>query len=307
MGELGQTMISGAFVMFFNKDLFDEFYKGEINLYEVVNSGEWILDKMTALCEGVYTDKNGNGIVDDGDTVGHFFTDTLTLGADSFFGACKIDYIKKADDGTYVYNANGERMVEFTERMHKLLFEGNNTLRTPNNNEQIMDTMLNRSTIFTTWMLSGINYLRDMEDNFGILPMPKLNEAQEIYTVYTHDGSSTFSIPTTEQNPEAVSAFLEAMSAESYRVVTPAYFETAVKSKYSRDSETSQMLDIIVSGVYLDFSYIFGQNIGRPIDVIRTMLGDSTSCENAMSRIKSAERPTMLLTERLINEYQKMK
>lgn len=307
MGELGQTMISGAFVMFFNKDLFDEFYKGDINLYEVVNSGEWTLDKMTSLCEGVYTDKNGNGVVDDGDIVGHFFTNTLTLGADSFSGASKLDYIKKGDDGTYIYNANSERMVEFTERMHKLLFEGNNTLRTPNNDEHIMDTMLNRSTIFTTWMLSGIDYLRDMEDNFGILPMPKLNEEQEKYTAYTHDGSSAFTIPTTEKNPDMISAFLEAMSAESYRVVTPAYFETAVKSKYSRDSETSQMLDLVVSGIYLDFGYIFGHDIGRPIDVMRNMLADSTSCENAMSKIKAGERPTMLMTERLLKEYEKIK
>lgn len=306
MGELGQTMISGSFVMFFNKDLFDQFYNGEINLYDVVNSGEWTLEKMTTLCDGVYTDTNGNGIVDEGDVAGHFFTDTLTLGADSFFGACKIDYIKKNEDGTYSYNAGSERMVEFNERMHKLLFEGTYTLRLPNNNEQIMDTMLNRQTIFTTWMLSGIDLLRDMEDNFGILPMPKLNEEQDSYAVYTHDGSSTFSIPTTEKDPDSIAAFLEAMSAESYRVVTPAYFETAIKSKYSRDSESSQMLDIIVSNSYLDFGYIFGGNVGRPIDTIRNMLGDSTTCENTMSKIKAGERPTMLLTERLVEKYQEM-
>ena len=72
----------------------------------------------------------------------------------------------------------------------------------------------------------------------------------------------------------------------SDRTVTPAYFETAIKSKYSRDSETSQMLDLIVSGVYLDYSYIYGQSLGAPIDVIRGILVDATSCENSQSKLK---------------------
>lgn len=304
MGELSQTMISGTFAMFFNKTLFDEYYNGSENLYDIVGEGEWTLDRMTALCEPLYTDNNGDGIANEGDTFGHFFTDTKTLGADSFFGASKVDYLARTEDGSFVFNGTSERMVEFTEKMHKLLFENNNTLRTPNNNEQIMDTMMKHETVFTTWMLSGIDYLRDMEDDFGIIPMPKLNEAQETYTSYIHDGSSSFTIPVTEKNPNTVAAFLEAMSAESYRVVTPAYFETALKSKYSRDSETSQMLDLIVSGVYLDYAYIYGQSLGKPIDVIRGILADATSCENAQSKLKGLEKATIKMADKIVEKYQ---
>ena len=304
MGELSQTMISDTFSMFFNKTLYNEYYNGTENLYDIVNEGEWTLDKMAALCEPIYTDTNGDGIANEGDTFGHFFTDTKTLGADSFFGAAKIDYLEKTDDGTYIYNGTSDRMVEFTEKMHKLLFENNNTLRTPNNNDQIMDTMKNHETVFTTWMLSGIDYLRDMNDDFGIIPMPKLNEAQENYTSYIHDGSSAFTIPVTAQNTEVTAAYLEAMSAESYRLVTPAYFETAIKAKYSRDSETSQMLDLIVSGVYLDYSYIYGQSLSTPIDTIRGILADATSCENAQSKLKSFEKATLKGFDRILKNYQ---
>jgi len=306
MGELSQTMISGAFCMFFNKDLLAEHYS-DINLYETVNSGKWTIEKMTEICEGMYSDTNGNGIADEGDTFGHFFTDTKTLGADSFFGASKIDLLYPSEDGSFEYNGTGERMVEFSERMHKLLFEDNNTIRLPYNNEKIMETMLNRQTVFTTWMLTGINYLREMEDNFGIIPMPKLNETQESYTAYTHDGSSTFSIPTTNKNTAATAAFLEAMSAETYRTVTPAYFETAIKSKYSRDSETSQMLDTIISGIYLDYSYIFGQSIGTPIDTVRGMLGDSSACEKSISTFTTLKKSTVKMMDRLVKKYQEMK
>lgn len=304
MGELSQTMISGTFSMFFNKTLFDEYYNGSENLYDIVNEGEWTLDRMATLCEPLYTDTNGDGAANEGDTFGHFFTDTKTLGADSFFGAAQIEYLAKTDDGTYIFNGTSERMVEFAEKMHKLLFQNNNTLRTPNNNEQIMDIMKNHQAVFTTWMLGGIDYLRDMEDAFGIIPMPKLNEAQEIYTSYIHDGSSAFTIPVTAQNTDITAVYLEAMSAESFRTVTPAYFETAIKSKYSRDSETSQMLDLIVSGVYLDYSYIYGQSLGAPIDVIRGILADATSCENSQSKLKGLEKATLKMFDKVVDKYQ---
>ncbi len=307
MGELGQTMISGAFVMFFNKTMFDTFYNGEVNLYQVVNEGEWTIDKMISLCEPVYQDANGNGQADEGDIFGHYFTNTQTLGADSFFGASKLEYLKKGDDGVYFYNAASERMITFTEKMHRLLFEDNNTLRLPYNNDEIMDTMKADQTIFVTWMLSGVDLLRDMESDFGIIPMPKLDNLQDQYAEYVHDSSTSFSIPVTEDNPDMVAAFLEAMSAESFRVVTPAYFETALKSKYSRDSETSQMLDLIVEGIYLDLAYIYGANLNSPIGVIRNLLASATACENATSTLTKSEKATMKAVEKLIEKYEKIK
>ena len=306
MGDLGQTMISGAFVMFFNKSLLDEYFNGEINLYETVNEGKWTLDEMTSICSQVYTDTNGNGEADEEDVFGHFFTDTKTLGADSFYGAAKLGFFEKNDEGKYVYKRADARTIEFTEKMHKLLFEDNNTIRTPNNDDTIMDMMLDRHTVFTTWMLSGINYLRDMEDSFGIIPMPKLDEEQDIYTAYTHDGSYAFTIPVTEQNPDMVAAFLEAMSAESYRTVTPAYFETAIKSKYSRDSETAQMLDLVVSGIYLDFSYIFGQSLSVSIDMARTLLSSSTNCENAASTLEKSTKSANKAADKVIDKFAKL-
>ena len=307
MGEVGQTMISGAFVMFFNRTMFDTFYNGDVNLYQVVNEGEWTIDKMISLCEPVYQDLNGDGEANEGDIFGHYFTNTDTLGADAFYGAARIDYLKKNDDGTWTFNAVCDRMITFTEKMHKLLFEGTNTLRLPYNNDDIMNTMKADQTIFVTWMLSGIDLLRDMESDFGILPMPKLDTAQEKYAEYVHDASSSFSIPVTEDDPAMAAAFLEAMSAESFRVVTPAYFETALKAKYSRDSETSQMLDIIVDGIYLDLGYIFGGSLNAPIGKIRSVLASATSCENAASSLAKNEKATMKALEKLLQKYEDIK
>ncbi|MGM9625354.1 MAG: hypothetical protein ACI3XM_06560 [Eubacteriales bacterium] len=306
MGELSQTMISGAFCMFFNKDMFREFYADEPSLYDTVKAGEWTLDKMIAYCTPLYADLNGNGQADEGDRYGHYFTDTKTLSSDSFLGGCKINLIEKQADGTYVYNGTSERAVTFFEKMETLLFENNNTCRLPYNNETIMKTMIDEQTMFTTWMLTGVNYLRDMEKDYGIIPMPKLDERQDQYTAFCHDGSSAFCIPVTQDTPDTVAAFLEAMSAETYRVVTPAYFETALKGKYSRDNETSQMLDLIVSGIYLDIAYIYGQNLNTPIDAIRGILGSSSTCSKALSTMASKEKSILKNMESIIKKYEQI-
>ena len=99
-------------------------------------------------------------------------------------------------------------------------------------------------------------------------------------------------------------ALLEALSAESYRTVTPAYFETALKGKYSRDSETGHMLDIIVSGVYLDLTYIYGQNLGTPIDTMRGILGGQSACEKAASTMAKKESSILKSMDKIITAYE---
>ena len=89
--------------------------------------------------------------------------------------------------------------------------------------------------------------------------------------------------------------------------MTPAYFETALKAKYSRDSETSQMLDIIVDGIYLDLSYIYGGSVNAPIGKIRGILASDRNCENAVSSLAKQEKATMKSLEKLLQKYEDIK
>ena len=303
MGELSQTMISGTFSMFFNKTMFKEYYPDDPTLYETVNAGQWTLEKLISYCTPLYKDLNGNGQADENDQYGHFFTNTLTLAADSFTGGANISLMVKEADGVFVFGGINDRAAKFYTLMDTLLFENNNTCRTPDNNEDVFNTMKNGQTMFTTWMLTGVNYLRNMDDDYGIIPMPKLDEAQDGYTSYCHDASSAFGIPATENDPNTAAALLEAMSAETYRIVTPAYFETALKGKYSRDSETSQMLDLIVEGVYLDVGYIFGSSLGSPINRMRTIFSSSTQCEKAISTMTKGEKSYLNNMAKIIDKY----
>ncbi|MBQ7299431.1 MAG: hypothetical protein IJW77_06280 [Clostridia bacterium] len=47
------------------------------------------------------------------------------------------------------------------------------------------------------------------------------------------------------------------MSYYSYKEVIPAYFEIALKEKYSRDEMVKQMLDIVRDGAQVNFTFAF--------------------------------------------------
>ena len=85
---------------------------------------------------------------------------------------------------------------------------------------------------------------------------------------------------------------MEALAASNYKSVLPAYFETALKMKYSRDEDSARMFDLIHSVMTLDFGYIYNNAIGTPLSVVSTGFKN----ENMASSAVAANR------ERLNNE-----
>ena len=89
--------------------------------------------------------------------------------------------------------------------------------------------------------------MREMEDNYGILPYPTLSEGDE-YVSFIQSSSTNVSCPYTigQDRFDRACAVLEAQAAESYRTVTEKFYEYALKSKYVRDDDDSpRMIDLI--------------------------------------------------------------
>ena len=85
----------------------------------------------------------------------------------------------------------------------------------------------------------------EMQDDYGIIPMPKLDEAQENYispvAVYTF----FMMIPMTNDSLDETAQLLDAMAYLSYKNVVPAYYDITLTVKNIRDDETVDMLNII--------------------------------------------------------------
>lgn len=102
----------------------------------------------------------------------------------------------------------------------------------------------------------NVEKLRDMSTDFGIIPYPKWNEDQKNYGTTVKDGASVFLVPKTVPSTEFVGIITEALAAESYKSVVPAYYDVVLKTKASRDEESSEMIDLIRDNIVVDFGYI---------------------------------------------------
>jgi hypothetical protein len=102
-----------------------------------------------------------------------------------------------------------------------------------------------------------INNLRNMDTDFGIIPYPKFDEAQEKYGHYVDGHATLMAVPITVSNPEKDGVIIEALSYDSYKNLLPIYYDTIITTKFTRDEESAAMLDIIYNSRVFDFAYVY--------------------------------------------------
>ncbi len=282
----GSACLSGtmrAVVTFFNSTKAATSFKG-VNLYQVVKDGKWTMDKLYELCDAAYVDTNGDGKRDNGDFYGLAMMQQATP-MDAFIAAFDLSITTRNKDGIPELSLYSERTVNAIDALKKLLNENKGVITLPYNpssataaNELCLGKFKDSTAIFTFTNLYFTDELRDFADDYGILPMPKYDEAQAGYYTLPHNAFSLLAIPIDTKNADAADAAMEALCEQSWRTVMPAYFETAMKSKYLRDQESAQMFDLIMDGVHINFGSAYQKHcIGAIGELIRNLSLDFAS------------------------------
>jgi len=122
-------------------------------------------------------------------------------------------------------------------------------------------------------------YLRDMEDDYGILPMPKYNEQQESYHSFLNAWNSSFIGVPLHADVDKAGFVMEAMAYASYEMVRPSIYEIALKTKVTRDSESARAIDIIIESSYMDLNGIY--NFGNSTEIVRRAIFEKTPLVSA--------------------------
>lgn len=104
--------------------------------------------------------------------------------------------------------------------------------------------------------------VRAMENDYYIIPTPKFNEAQVNYISLNMGQPAQYGVPNTAVNVDAISATLEAMAAESSRILRPAYYNVHIGEKIVRDADSREMIDLIIDSINVDFGYCYAGAIG---------------------------------------------
>ena len=107
-------------------------------------------------------------------------------------------------------------------------------------------------TLFTIKSLVDIPKVRaNMEEDFGIVPVPKYDTDQTKY-VNSCDGGDVACLINTvpDEELENIGIIMEAWSYSSHQSLIPLYKEELIKSRYASDFESYEILDIVFDGAY---------------------------------------------------------
>ena len=237
--------------IYFNKKLAADYSVGSI--YDHVYNNTWTMDKLAELGKMASEDLNGDSKYDDNDRYGLIAGDEAVT---AFLYSAGGRFISKDDEGYPVlsfaneYNYTAIQYYLETIMYDEQLTKNNSFVANAKSGTKMFEE---DQGLFLFGMLGTTQDLREMTADFGIVPVPKYQASQENYAseaaVFR---GSLIAAPITTQNTEMIGVIIEAMSAESMYTVKPAFYNTVLKDKATRDAESVDMLDIIIDNMVFD-------------------------------------------------------
>lgn len=269
IGDIGTVNKSSTAALTFNKALYErhqmqETYGGAP--YDFVRNGTWTLDLVLEMTRQLSSDLNSDGVIDYRDQYGWggSLDDMWSL----FYGSNSKLASTDTADGYPILTAYTSRSASIMEKMQSLVQDKQhyvsandyfNVVQWPS--VLLRDNFIAGNSLFYNGSMSTPIELGDMEDAFGMVPMPKGDSEQEGYCSLVNPWVSTcFAIPTSlpEDDYQMMSDFLNAMGAASANIVAKAYLEQCLEYMKTRDDDTIEMIEhYILPGRGCDIGMIF--------------------------------------------------
>ena len=272
----------------FNKKLAEDY--GFENFYEKVNDGTWTIDYMTECSRAVAKDLDGDGVMGEKDQWGCIGEPFNTY---AYMVGCGVQAYEKNKDDIPVFTVNSERFHDSFVKAFQLNRDDKSTMFSENFKAadvyaEVIDPAFSEGRVmFNVAGLVRVTVFRAMETDFGILPMPKFDKEQkEYFSIMSTSATNTISIPVTA-DAERSGAVIEALSAESHYILTPAFYDTVLKTKAARDDDSADMLDIIFENRIFDIAYMY--DWGGLIGSINNLKNEDKISSTVESKLKSAE------------------
>ena len=201
-----------------------------------------------------------------------------------------VEFTERDENGIPFITLDTEHTYTFWDKFYNLMFNNPGVMLNPETDDStsIMTNFGAGQYMMTcNKLFQSAIYLREMEDDFYILPLPKLDTTQAHYNSRIHDSCTIFGVPIVVGETEAISATLEALASESYKEVTPAYYDVALKVKFTRDSDSGRMIELTRENVTIDFGAQWSNKLGDLNHFFRQRLdAQDVSIASAIARSK---------------------
>ena len=284
-GDVASSLILSIYGVFYNKTLAEAY--GIENIVQLVDSGEWTIDKFIEVTNVGYED------LDDvsGESGGDQFAMTLDYWhADAIIQGCGFKILENSDDGIKINDDFFTPVMgDFVEKLGKWS-ASDNVFNDDKYSNSAATAFVDGRSIFTINNFNLGFSLQETDINYGIVPIPKMNTAQDNYITTASNSFSMYSIGRKTKHAEDVGAVLQTLGYYGLMYSTPAVFEVTLQGKFSKDEDTMRLLSILKNGVQFDLGLLYQRQVDS-INDLPTM----AICRNEEWSVKVNNRKQQLL------------
>jgi len=290
-GEISYYRYRTVEVILFNKNMVRELSLEDP--YQLVRDKKWTIDKMIEMMKDVAKDLDGDGKMTKDDQFGIIiYTSVISTG---IFGAGEVMSKKNSEDIPEIV-MNNDRLIAVVDKYFEFVLDSDiafDWARLNVNEPYFVGLKIfeeDRALLNFTGM-HDVPELRQMDTDFGILPMPLYEETQESYGHIANAYVTPFTcIPADAMDLSRTGIIIDAFARKGMEHITPAYYDVSLIGKFTRDDESREILDLVFSTLVYDISffYDFG-GVGKILDsmVSRKRTNFISEYEKIENRIKT--------------------
>lgn len=286
-------------VTYFNQQMAADYQLGD--LYETVINNEWTLDNLLSMGEAVSNDINGDGVYDIADVY------PLSCQNDAVYYLLhggRIRFCETNNTGNIVLSLTSEQAVSSLQKIYEIM--GNQMMFFNRQTfsvslQDAINMFCENRVMFLIRPVQSLFLMRNMEADFGILPVPKLNASQNSYGTAVNPYTGTFMcFPKTVADPSRTALITEMLAWEShYSVIEPLY-ENILGSKLIRDDNASAMLDVVFDSIIYDIGLIW--NFSNMSNTLLT--NKSTDVVSLLAKISGSVETEIQNLQKTIEEME---
>ncbi len=223
----------------------------DVDLYALVESGEWTLDKFHEIVKLASTDTDKSGTIEDynGEIYGLLCDNNFS--ANSFYFGAGGKYARNNGEITSAIN---ETSVAVTDKIIALF--GDSAASVSSDANVITNTMDGKSMFAVDEIYRIHDYAKGFSKRpgieIGVLPIPKASAGAGKYISYPEQNMCGISVPKTCTDISRIASFLEVYARHSKETVFPEYKKWI--ASYADGENTEKMLGYIFEAPTADIA-----------------------------------------------------
>ena len=293
-GNANLIYYSSFYIFAFNKDMIDSY--GLENPYELVQTGKWTWDKVYDMMKTAAVDHGNDGVFTPGEDI---------VGLTGHINPCRnlilssgASITTRDQSGFPVYEGLSDRYISaFTKFTEYFITSPYAAIAGASPNryagysssggiDNYAQVFADGQALILATATNHITMLRNSETNYGVVVVPKYDEAQEKYITPVYSATEGFVIPMNAPDPERTALVLETLGALSYNNLVDKHIGTVLHYKVANDPVAIENINMAYASGSIDNA--MANNFGTCTNILNNL--NVYGSTNVSSTFKAIEK-----------------